>query len=66
MILLTGAEEPFYHNKQMSKKEVQIKNWITISSIVFQKNDKNKCDLELNNEEILLQRLTLPFKYESS
>ena len=49
----------------MSKKEVQIKNWITILGIVFQKDDKTKCDLELKNEELLLQTLILPINDKS-
>ena len=30
----------------------------------FKKNDKNKHDSELNNHELLIQMLRLPFKFE--
>ena len=35
------------------KKEFQLKVEETILGIVFEKNGKIKCDLELNNEELL-------------
>ena len=62
----SAAPEEKLINNKCQKEEVQIKNWITILSIVFLKNDKNKCDLKWNDEEVLLQRFTLPFNYESS
>ena len=35
------------------KKEFQLKVEETILGIVFEKNGKGKCDLELSNEELL-------------
>ena len=44
----------------------KIKSWITSLGIVFKKNDKCKCDSELNIEEVLLQRFRLAINYKSS
>ena len=51
-----GASAPVvgtcWRTRQQNKcqTKVQIKTWITSLGIVCQKNDKTKCDLELNNE----------------
>ena len=56
-------------SKQTTKCQIfipKIKINVESQGNVFQKNDKNKCDLKWNDEEVLLQRFTLPFNYESS
>ena len=74
MILLKNNSQRSYSTLNVDKflfgkDEVEMmtnkpKAWITSWGIVFQKNDKTKCDLELNDEDLLLQSSTLPLKYE--
>ena len=60
----TRRRRPVNQNKQQmsEKKEFQLKVEETILGIVFEKNGKGKCDLELSNEELLYKTWTLAFK----
>ena len=74
MILLKNNSQRSYSTLNVDKflfgkDEVEMmtnkpKAWITSWGIVFQKNDKNNCDSELNNDELLLQMFIMAFYFE--
>lgn len=62
----TRGRQPANKKKTINVYEIFFKI-ITLNNFFrnyFKKNDKNKLDSELNNHELLIQMLRLPFKFE--